>query len=87
MRLASILDLGAAAPLHAALSAARGQAIAIDAGEVERVGGLCLQVLLAAKAAWAHDAQAFAIIEPSTAFVDGIARMGATQHLEIGAPA
>jgi len=48
MQLASNLDLAAAKPLWTELVATRAQPIEIDASNVERLGGLCLQVLLAA---------------------------------------
>ena len=40
MKLTSVLDLRAAKPLWAEVSAARGQALEVDASEVERLGGL-----------------------------------------------
>ena len=41
-----VLDLGAAERLHARLMDLRGQPLDIDASQVERLGGLCLQVLM-----------------------------------------
>ena len=55
------LDLKAAAPLKAALLARRGAPIEIEADQVRRFGGLCLQVLLAARKAWDRDGQPFSI--------------------------
>ena len=75
--LADCLDMTAAGQLAHELTARRGQAVALDAGAVRRVGGQCLQVLLAAEAAWAADGQAFEIINPSPEFADGLALMGA----------
>jgi chemotaxis protein CheX len=80
MRLPQILDLGAAAPLQAELSAARGQPLQLDASGVERLGGLCLQVLIAAQAQWRADAVEFAIANPSAAFAEG-ARLMAAHNL------
>jgi chemotaxis protein CheX len=70
MRLPAILDLKAATPLWNELCAARGQALQVDASAVERLGGLCLQALLAARAQWQSDGLTFAIINPSPAFSD-----------------
>lgn len=70
-----VLDLGAAGPLWSALAGLRGQSLTLDASEVERFGGLCLQVLLAARTAWAGDG--FQIINPSPAFCAGAELMGA----------
>ena len=74
--LAEALDMRAAGPLLAALRDRRGGGIELDASKVERLGAQCLQVLLAAEAAWAADGQAFQIRNASTAFKDGYALMG-----------
>ena len=75
--LADSLDMTAAAPLAAQLLAVRGGPINLDASAVRRVGGQCLQVLLAAQAAWAAEGFAFDVVDPSTEFSDGLALMGA----------
>jgi len=80
------LDLKSAASLLSSLRTARGADLALDASEVRRVGGQCLQVLLAARAAWHADGRAFEIRDPSSAFVEGVQLMGATDLLGI-APA
>lgn len=77
MRLPAILDFGAARPLWSELCAARGQALHLDASSVERLGGLCLQVLLAARAQWQADGAEFAIDNPSAAFLDAAALLAA----------
>ena len=71
------LDLKAAAPLKAALVERRGAAIEIEADKVRRLGGLCLQVLLAGRKAWEQDGQVFSIKGPSEAFVETIRLFGA----------
>jgi chemotaxis protein CheX len=75
--LAEALDMRAAAPLLAEIRAARGAALQLDASKVERLGGQCLQVLLAAEKAWSADGHAFQVGNASTAFKDGWALMGA----------
>lgn len=75
------LDLKAAAPLKAALLARRGAPIEIEADQVRRFGGLCLQVLLAARKAWDHDGQPFSIKGPSEAFVETTRLFGAETAL------
>ena len=55
LTLAPVLDLRAAEPLKAELLSRRGEALALDASGVDRPGGLCLQVLLAARKTWAAD--------------------------------
>jgi chemotaxis protein CheX len=77
MRLPSILDLGAATPLWSSLCAQRGQPLAVDASDVERLGGLCLQVLLAAKAQWGADGAEFSIVNASAQFTDALQLMAA----------
>ena len=53
--LAEVLDLNAAEPLKAELLALRGHPLTLDASGVERLGGLCLQILLSARKTWAAD--------------------------------
>jgi chemotaxis protein CheX len=83
MRLAGTLDLKAAGPLHQDLKALRGADLVVDADEVRRLGGLCLQVLLAARAAWAEDGRTFEFAGPSPAFVETATLMGAADLLGV----
>jgi chemotaxis protein CheX len=75
--LADSLDMTAAGALHREFLEHRGQPVALDGAAVRRVGGQCLQVLLAAETAWAADGQAFEIVNPSPEFADGLALLGA----------
>jgi len=75
--LGDALDMTAAAPLVKELLGHRGQPISLNAGNVRRLGGQCLQVLLSAQSTWAADGQAFEIVEPSPEFAEGLAQMGA----------
>jgi chemotaxis protein CheX len=74
--LAESLDLTAAAPLAAAILAARGKPMAIDASGVQRLGAQCLQVLLAARQTWSADGQPWEVVSPSPEFCDAAALMG-----------
>ena len=74
--LPAILDLAAAAPLTERLLAARGSDLSIDAADVLRVGGQCLQVLLAAAKTWSADRASFEIARPSAEFVEALQRFG-----------
>ena len=74
--LADCLDMTAAAPLHRDLLARRGQPVSLDASQVRRIGGQCLQVLLSAQSTWAADGQSFEIVDPSPEFTDGLALLG-----------
>jgi len=74
--LPAILDLAAAAPLTERLLAARGGDLSLDAADVLRVGGQCLQVLLAAAKTWSADRVSFEITRPSAEFVEALQRFG-----------
>jgi chemotaxis protein CheX len=71
------LDFAAARPLWQELQQARGAPVAVDASQVERLGGLCLQVLLAASAEWRAAGHEFRIDAASQAFVTALETMGA----------
>lgn len=77
MKLPPVLDLAAARPLWTELCAATGQPLAIDASAVERLGGACTQVLLAARARWRAEGLDFSIAHHSPAFIDGLRLMSA----------
>ena len=49
-----VLDLQAADPLRAELLSLRGRPLQVDASQVNRLGGLCLQVLMSARKLWAE---------------------------------
>ena len=75
--LPSVLDLKAVGGLHADLLAVRGRPLTLDASQVSRLGGLGLQVLLAARTTWAEDAQPFAVVNPSEDFTGALDLFGA----------
>lgn len=77
LALPETLDLKAAGPLKSAFMARRGEPVEVDAGQVRRLGGLCLQILLAARKAWADDGKPFSITGPSEAFVETTRLFGA----------
>lgn len=74
--LAPVLDLKAATPLKAALMERRGHPLELDAADVQRLGGLCLQVLLAAAAAWRADGVTLRVGPRSEAFIDALRLFG-----------
>jgi len=82
VRLPDVMDLKAAAPLRDQLLAARGQPIKLDASHVQRIGGLCLQVLLSARQSWDEDKLPLQIVDPSPEFTDGIALFGAAALID-----
>jgi chemotaxis protein CheX len=83
--LAPLLDLNAAEPLKADLLALRGQPLTLDASAVERLGGLCLQVLLAARRTWAADDVNLRLGSVSDSFADQWAAFGAPDFNTEGA--
>lgn len=66
-----------AAPLRDGLLSRRGAPLSLDAGEVERLGGQCFQVLAAARKTWAADGLSLTFTQPSPAFAAGLALLGA----------
>ena len=84
LSLSPVLDLNAAAPLRSLILMHRGHDLDLDAADVERVGGLCLQVLLAARQTWAADQKKIRLINPSEACRDALrlAQASATLGLE-----
>ncbi|PST27317.1 STAS domain-containing protein [Mesorhizobium plurifarium] len=69
LKLAPVLDLNEATALHERLLALKGGALAIDASGVERIGTLCVQVLMAAARSWEEDRLSFTFAEVSDAFI------------------
>ena len=67
LSLAPVLDLNEASALHGKLMALRGNPVAIDASAVERVGALCVQVLMAGAKSWEEDNQSFTFAKVSDA--------------------
>lgn len=76
LSLAPILDLQAAEPLRAELMVLRGRPLSIDASQVSRLGGLCLQVLISARKTWTEDGLPLSVDEPSEAFTEQLASFG-----------
>jgi chemotaxis protein CheX len=72
-----LLNSEAAGSLKNELVAARGKPLALDASQVERVGGQCFQLLLAAKAAWSEDNMPLRVVNPTRQFTESVTLMGA----------
>jgi len=86
LQLEPVLDLGAAERLHATLMGLRGQPLDIDASQVERLGGLCLQVLISARDTWRADGHSAVIGQASTAFEEGWSLFAAPNFSETHPP-
>ncbi len=72
LALSPVLDLAAATPLRLLLLAHRHADLDLDASEVQRVGGLCLQVLLAAMRTWEADGSRLRIVNASESWRDAV---------------
>lgn len=68
IELPKAMNLTAAAPLAERLLGLHGAPVVLDASRVERLGGLCLQVLLSASLTWAGAGVPFVIANPSPGF-------------------
>jgi chemotaxis protein CheX len=80
------LDLPAAAPLADAILGKSGQDLRIDADRVQFLGGLCLQVLLAARIQWLGDGKSLTLSRHSAEFDAALGLFGlALQDLQTGA--
>jgi chemotaxis protein CheX len=76
--LPEILDLKAASKLTTDLLAVRKHELMIDASQVRRVGGQCLQVLLSARATWEFDGVPMHVANSSPSFIEGLHHLGIT---------
>ena len=75
--LPAVLDLRAAAALKTDIEQRAGTALDIDASKVERLGGVCLQILASASAAWKTGGQEVHLLGASAAFLDHVRLMNA----------
>jgi chemotaxis protein CheX len=78
-----VLDLSAAMSLHSLLQRHCGQDVELNAGCVTRIGGHCLQVLLAAKRAWRAQGCKLQLTSPSDRCRDALGVVGATHLLDL----
>lgn len=76
LSLSARLDITAARPLTRELRKLSGQPLEIDASQVEHLGGLCLQVLLAAVQDWQQRDVTLHLGAQSAAFVAALKQFG-----------
>lgn len=81
LKLPAVLDLNAAAALRNDVLARAGAPLDLDASEVERVGGLCVQVLIAAANFWRATGHALRIVNATGAFRDDVRLLGVNDLL------
>jgi chemotaxis protein CheX len=77
LTLPAVLDLRAVAALKAQLLARSNAPLDLDAAQVERVGGLGAQLLIAVALAWRGPGAPLRILNATPAFREDIARLGA----------
>lgn len=86
LKLPAILDIQEAEPLRMQLVSLRGAPLTVDGSAVERLGGLCLQVLISAQQTWARDGHSLVIDRVSEDFANQWNAFGAA-GIEQGEPA
>ena len=69
LSLDNVLDLNAAGSLHSQLMAERGSDLSIDGSAVERVGALCIQVLMSAATTWEEEKYSLTFSQMSDALM------------------
>lgn len=69
LSLDNVLDLNAASTLHSRLMELRGSDLVIDASSVERVGALCIQVLMSASRTWEEEERSLTFSQMSDALM------------------
>ena len=74
--LPEVMDLKAASALTQDIIGFQGRALTLDASRVERIGGLCLQVLLSARLTWKVERLPFSVVNSSPAFSGSLALFG-----------
>ena len=82
--LPEVMDLRAARPLADQLKALSGADVEIDASQVRRLGGQCLQVLLSAQATWEAKSGSLRFVDPSPEFLEAVTLMGADSLNDAG---
>ncbi len=76
LTLAACLDSLATEHLAAELAQRRGHSLTLDAAHVTFLGALALQLLIATGLQWKTDGKSLDIIDPSEAFLEGVALLG-----------
>ncbi len=77
-RLPETLDLASVTSLHRDLLAFRGDDLDVDASSVRKLGGLGLQVLIAASLTWERDHRRFRVINRSSPFAEALRLTGSS---------
>ena len=83
LTLAARLDLGSVAALAAEFSELTGADLTVDAGQVDHLGALSAQLLVAAQRQWAAEGYQLTFSPRSAAFDDGLAVLGLTNEFTV----
>ena len=81
LSLDSVLDMNAASGLHATLLGLRGSDLEIDASTVEKVGTLCVQVLMSASKTWEEDQKTLTFSQMSDSLMKTMQLSGVNYEL------
>ena len=81
LSLDNVLDLNAAGSLHSQLLGMRGSDLVIDASAVEKVGTLCIQVLMSARKTWEEEKKSLTFSEMSDALMKTMQLSGVNYEL------
>jgi chemotaxis protein CheX len=76
LELPAILDIAVASQLQEALLARRGAPLVVRGAAVQRLGAQCVQILLAARNAWAADNHMFRLVDGSEELFATLALLG-----------
>lgn len=75
------LDGANVGDVFADMSRLRGSDLVLDAADLERLGGLGLQLLLSARSTWAADGRSLSLANVTDALRDAFAAMGANAEM------
>lgn len=76
LELPASLDLNSAGPLVELLHKCHGDDVTLDGSKVQRLGGSCLQVLLAAQRTWSSEGAALTLENASERMVEDLRLLG-----------
>ena len=76
IKLPPVLDIVAAPGLLESFLQLRGNQLSVEASQVQRLGAQCLQIFLAARAAWAEDDVTLRFQNPSEDFIGSLEMLG-----------
>lgn len=76
LKLPQTLDVAAVRAVREHLLGRRGTTTTVDASEVERIGALGIELLIAAQRQWQKDERVLQLVGPSDAVMDALRDLG-----------